>query len=389
MRILHVVPSYLPAVRYGGPIFAVHGLARALAAAGHDVHVATTSVDGPGDSDVPIGRPVAMDGVSVRYFRASPLRRLYHSPAMARALRADVASFDVVHTHSVFLWPTWMAARAARDAGVPYVAAPRGMLVRELVRRKSSLAKRAWIAAIERANLEGAAAIHATSDEEAERLREFGFRLPPVEVIPNGVDADESPRRAARLADELLYLGRVNWKKGLDRLIPALRSMPQARLVVAGNDEEGYAPALRDIARASGVEGRVEFTGPVYGERKAELLARATLLVLPSYSENFGNVVLEALAAGCPVAVTAAVGLAPFVRETGAGAVVPGEPAELGPALARLLGDPAGLAAMGSRGRAAVRERFAWPVVARRMELLYERIRAQRERYNPASSPCA
>lgn len=389
MRILHVVPSYLPAVRYGGPIFAVHGLARALAAAGHDVHVATTSVDGAGDSDVPLGSIVPRDGVSVRYFRASALRRLYHSPAMGRALRADVGSFDVVHTHSAFLWPPWMAARAARAAGVPYVAAPRGMLVKDLVRRKSALAKRAWIAAVERANLEGAAAIHATSEEEAERLREFGLRLPAVEVIPNGVDIDDSGPPAARRDRELLFLGRLNWKKGLDRLIPALRSLPAARLVIAGNDEERYSRSLRDMARASGVEDRIEFTGAVYGERKAELLARATLLVLPSYSENFGNVVLEALAAGCPVAVTPEVGLAAFVREAGAGAVVAGESAQLGAALAALLGDPVTLAAMGARGRAAVRERFAWAAVAHRMERLYERISAGRRAAFPGPDPGA
>ena len=110
MRILHVIPSYLPAVRYGGPIFAVHGLCRALAARGHHVEVFTTNVDGPNDSAVPIGVPVAVDGVHVRYFPSKRLRRLYWSPPMARALNTDVAGFTVVHLHSVFLWPTWAAA---------------------------------------------------------------------------------------------------------------------------------------------------------------------------------------------------------------------------------------------------------------------------------------
>src|ERR1700686_3650307 len=102
MRILHVVPSYLPATRYGGPIFAVHGLCRALAARGHQVEVFTTNVDGDGISDVPLGVPVERDGVSVHYF-PSTLRRFYFSPAMRSALLRRIADFDLVHAHSVFL----------------------------------------------------------------------------------------------------------------------------------------------------------------------------------------------------------------------------------------------------------------------------------------------
>src|SRR5487761_2434080 len=111
MRLLHVVPSYYPAVRYGGPIRSVHGLCRALARRGHEVHVYTTNVDGPGVSAVPTDRPVDMDGVQVHYFEVQSPRRLYRSPAMRRCLRATVGGFDAVHIHSVFLWPTWAGAR--------------------------------------------------------------------------------------------------------------------------------------------------------------------------------------------------------------------------------------------------------------------------------------
>ena len=146
MRILHVVPSYYPAVRYGGPIRSVHALATANANRGHEVHVYTTNVDGPNNSDVPLGQPVECDGVCVWYFPTNMGRRLYRSIAMGRALRSNLKDFDIVHLHSVFLWPTCAAARVARDVHVPYIVAPRGMLVRKLIRRKSSLAKRAWVA---------------------------------------------------------------------------------------------------------------------------------------------------------------------------------------------------------------------------------------------------
>src|SRR5262249_14878238 len=173
MRILHVVPTYLPALRYGGPLFAVHGLCQALAARGHEVHVFTTNVDGAGISPVPIGTPVARDDVWVTYFPSPLLRRLYWAPALGRALQRDVGTFDAVHLHSVFLWPTWAAACAARKAGIPYVLAPRGMLIRDLINRRSRVVKSAWIRLIERSNVEHATIIHLTSQLEAAELEDF------------------------------------------------------------------------------------------------------------------------------------------------------------------------------------------------------------------------
>src|SRR5215469_12640336 len=106
MRLLHITPTYLPATRYGGPIFSVHGLCRALAARGHAVEVFTTSIDGPSNSAVPHGVPVDVDGVNVRYFASPLLRRLYFAPALVPALRHELKQADVAHLHSVFLWPT-------------------------------------------------------------------------------------------------------------------------------------------------------------------------------------------------------------------------------------------------------------------------------------------
>ena len=142
MRILHVVPTYIPAYRYGGPIYSVHGLCKALVLLGHEVTVFTTNVDGDNDSDVPLGQPVDIDGVKVWYFPSKRLRRIYWSPPMKKALEKQIPDFDILHLHSIFLWPTWAAARSARRMGKPYIIAPRGMLVKELIERKSSFAKK-------------------------------------------------------------------------------------------------------------------------------------------------------------------------------------------------------------------------------------------------------
>ena len=207
LRLLHIVPTYLPAVRYGGPIRSVHALCRSLAAAGHDVHVFTTSVDGDGDSNVPLGTPVDVEGVKVSYFPSRHLRRLYWSPPLGRALSSAVATFDLVHLHAIYLWPMWQAARIARKYHVPYVSSPRGMLVPELIRRKNAWVKQAWLGLIERRTLEKAAAIHATSTVEADHLGAFGWRLPRVWVIAHGVDDPEPVQGLALSADVVAAIG--------------------------------------------------------------------------------------------------------------------------------------------------------------------------------------
>jgi glycosyltransferase involved in cell wall biosynthesis len=372
VRVLHVTPTYLPAVRYGGPIFAVHGLCRALARRGHEVTVFTTSVDGVADSDVPLGRGVDVDGVKVQYFPSHALRRLYWSPAMGRALFAAVAGFHLAHLHSVFLWPTWAAARACRAARIPYLVTPHGMLVRDLVEKRGRLRKRAWIRFVERGNVEHASGLHVTTDAEAADVAGFGLRLPPVHVVPFGVTApaDEgraSPRRSA----DILFLGRINWKKGLDVLVEAMEHVPEARLTIAGNDEEGYERTVRRLVAAHGLESRVRLVGPVHGPAKDELLRTAAVFVLPSRGENFSLAVLEAMAAGVPVVVSPEVGLAAVVRAEAAGRVVPRDPRQLGACLAELLADPAERARMSARARAAAAG-YSWDAVARRMETVMD-----------------
>jgi glycosyltransferase involved in cell wall biosynthesis len=363
LRILHVVPTYLPATRYGGPIVSVHGLCRALAGRGHDVHVFTTNVDGDRVSDVPLGVAVPLDRVNVHYF-ASSFPRLYYSSPMKKALR-DVRAFDIVHLHSVFLWPTYAAARAAERAEVPYVVSPRGMLVPELIARKSRLLKRAWIRLFEEHTFRESSMVHFTSQRERDDARRTGIVIPAAAIIPNGVEV--SLDRTSSRGDELLFLGRINWKKGLDRLIEAMRLLPEARLTVAGNDEENYAATLPRL-------DNVRFVGAVSGEAKNELLRSAAALALPSYSENFGNVVLEAMAVGTPVVVTPEVGLAAEVERSGAGVVTPNDPPRLADALRTLLADPARRAEMGRRGRAAVELRYSWEHVAVQMEEVYARL---------------
>jgi len=383
VRILHVVPSYLPAWRYGGPIRSVHGLARAQAAAGDEVEVFTTDADGPGRLAVPNDRPVDRAGVAVHYFRLGRPARLYRSPAMGAALARRISQFDVAHLHSVFLWPTLAAARAAERAGVPYVVAPRGMLVAELIALRGSWRKRAWIALFERRTLAGAAAIHVTSAAEARDLAQLGLDLAPVAPVGNGVELDADPEpegagdaaavaRTRAAGPYLLCLGRVAAKKRLELAIAAIAAHPELRLVVAGNDDEGLTPRLEARAAELDVAGRVAFLGEIRGGAKRELLAGAVALLLPSASENLGNVVLESLAAGRPALVSPEVGAAELVARADAGRVVAGGAAAWSAAVGELLADPAAARAMGARGRELVRTEGSWERIAAQMRDVYE-----------------
>jgi len=381
MRMLHVVPSYLPAVRYGGPIFAIHGLCKAMAARGHEVQVFTTNIDGPGNSPVPIGVPVNLESVLVRYFSCPLLRRLYWAPALGRALENEIGKFDVVHLHSVFLWPTWAAARAARKADMPYVLSPRGMLVRDLIGRRSWLAKSAWIQIIERSNLRQAAAVHLTSQLEAAELQRFGWQLPRLAVIPNGVD--EPPPCHGQIATDIeaiaaeqplvLFLGRLSWKKGLDRLLHAFACTRAGKLAIVGTDDEGIAPRLVKLAGGLRIADRVRILPrTVIGSEKERLFAAARAFVLTSYSENFGNTALEAMRRRVPVVVTPEVGAADIVRESGGGVVVAGDPIPLGAAISRLTSDADLARSMGEAGQRHAMAHYSWTSIAARMEDFYE-----------------
>jgi glycosyltransferase involved in cell wall biosynthesis len=374
------MPSYFPAVRYGGPIRSVHALSKGLVDLGHEVHVFTSSMDGPRNLDVPEGKPVNLDGVLVHYFRVPILRRLFWCPSMGAMLRSRISTFDVMHLHSVFLWPTWAASRIAKSAGVPYLVSPRGMLGRTVIEGKNRVVKSAWIRLIEQRTLLESSGLHVTADTETAEVRALGLRLPEIFCVPNGV---EWPSRHSPLSDGplagiprpyVLFLSRIDWKKGLDRLIEAWKWVPDLILLIAGNDEQGYRKKLEQIAADHQVQDRIRFLGPVSDQHKWALYENALMFVLPSYSENFGNVVAEAMAMGCPVVVTREVGLSHLVEESGSGMVTDGAPRALAATIRSLVQDPARRRLMGDRGRFTARRHLSCESSAQQIETIYRRV---------------
>jgi glycosyltransferase involved in cell wall biosynthesis len=170
-------------------------------------------------------------------------------------------------------------------------------------------------------------------------------------------------------------LGRLSWKKGLDRLLQAFARIRSGTLAVVGPDDENFAPKLVKLAAELRIADRVRILPrTVIGSEKERLFAAARLFVLPSYSENFGNTVLEAMRRGVPVLVTPEVGAAEIVRQSKAGLVVAGNPEPLGSAIGRLISDLGLARSMGDAGRRHA-ARFTWDHVAMQMEDLYNSLK--------------
>ncbi len=393
MNLLHVAPAYDPASVYGGPIQSMHSLCRQLVKLGVGVDVLTTNANGNAVLDVPTDKTVERDGVRVTYCSADFLKPFIFSRRQWRTVRSRIGHYDLAHLHSVFTFSTLCAASHARERRIPYLITPHGSLVPDLVVRRGEFRKRMWLKIFDRKNLEQAAAVHLTSEHERSAMHDM--RIAPFrdEIIPNGIEfpetdvagCDPSVRAAVRKEwgiDEndrlILFLGRLTWEKGLALLVPAIAAVqklvPEATLVLAGPDQNGYSRRLIKMAADAGISRRIVITGQLDWDRKWLALRECELLVLPSYSESFGLAALEASAAGKPVVVTKEVGVAPVLREAGAGVVTEVAPESLAAAITALLNNRGQSAAMGERGRKLVRERFLWPSVAKQMLVLYEDI---------------
>lgn len=385
MKILHVTPTYYPAIRYGGPIYSVHGLCKALVKMGHDCHVYTTNVNGKEDSSVALNRAIDLDGVKVTYFKSYCFRKIFYAAAMKKFCEKNIKNYDIVHLHSPYVWPTWMSARIAMKFKKPYVMTTRGMLVTELIRKKSRWAKKIWIRFVEKINLEHASLVQFTTDAEKKQVERFGFRFKKTIVLGHGFDENAFEASAAETASEkvkpfiqgkpyLLYVGRLSWEKGLERLIAAMPLVAgNISLILVGNGKAEYFKTLTKLAEKHNVQDRVTFAGPFYGKVKMDLYRCAIAFVLPSYSENFGNVLLEAMIQGCPVIVAPNVGLADFVESTGAGLVSKDSVEGLAESVNKLVDQPDLRMQMKSKGQLAVKEHFTWDKIAESMTREYQK----------------
>jgi glycosyltransferase involved in cell wall biosynthesis len=295
MRVIHVIPAI--SEEASGPSYSVPRLCESLIAAGADVQLAA------------LDRPSTR--VRLPFLKTFPSglgpARLGVSPKMHRWLDDQAASgrVDIMHSHSLWMMPNVYPGQACRQGRCRLVVSPRGTLSSWALARKA-VQKRIFWRWVQEPALRVAACFHATAESEYEDIRRLGFRQ-PICILLNGIDVPPLEQRTHNGRRQLLFLGRIHHQKGVEVLLRAwhavARRFPDWELRVLGPNEGGYLARMRALATQLRLE-RIEFPGPAYSEDKLRAYRQASLFVLPTYSENFGMAVAEALAAGTPVVVT-------------------------------------------------------------------------------------
>lgn len=375
IRVLCVVPTFYPAVYFGGPIYSLFGLCNALARPGDtELRVLTTDSAGPARrnrlaiQDFPVRRP---EGYEIYYCRKGGSREF--SGKLLTLLFPMIRWADVVHLTSAYSFSTVPTLFLCRLLGKPVVWSPRGALQRWEGSTRLVL-KKAWELVCNLLLRYKQSVLHVTSGSEAE---ESGRRITRarIEIIENGVDVPETvPDRAwmPEGAVRLLFIGRLDPKKGIENLLQAMKQLDdRVSLTICGAGDSAYEFSLRGLVGNLSLERRINFAGHVTGDAKSRAFWEADICVIPSYTENFGMVVAEALAHGVPVISSRGT---PWERltEHQCGIWVENDPASLARAVTEMRGQD--LARMGKKGRQWMQESYSWMAVARRMRAVYGRL---------------
>ncbi len=380
MKVLHVIASVDS--RAGGPAIAMAGLCKAQRAAGVDVSVLATMRAGS-------ARDVADDlnahGVAVT--TVGPTRGgLARHPQLDAVMRSLAREVEVIHAHGIWEEIQVAAARSAVAMCKPYIITAHGMLTPWSLKQKW-LKKQIYLALRLRKVLNGAAAIHYTSAHERDLSAQAISLKPPALVEPLGVDLGEFEMlppagglrsRFPQMMGKkiILFLGRIYPGKGVEYLVPALAAMKtrDAMVVIVGPDQN-FQATIEQLINRHGVRDRVLFTGMMRGRERLEALVDADLFALPSEHENFGIVVVEALACGTPVVVSDGVALHGEVVAGQVGSSVRvGDVSQLAAELDRWFGDDSLRRAAAERARPFVRQHFDWRAVAEHWVGHYQRL---------------
>ncbi|MBI3652554.1 MAG: glycosyltransferase [Acidobacteria bacterium] len=339
MKVLHVIPAIAP--RYGGPSGAIFTMCRALQQQAIAPLIATTNADGEHKLPVALDQEITYQQVPTRFFDWQWSQAFQYSRPLSVWLQNHVKDFQVAHIHAVFSHACLAAARACQHNNVPYIVRPLGSLDPWSLQQKPLRKKIFWHLGVKRM-LHQAAAIHYTTLAE-KRLAEDAAGLERGVVIPLGFDnpapdaqaaAENFRARQSTLGDHpyLLFLSRIHPKKGLELLLESFFKLKQSaefsdwKLVIAGDGDADYVASLQRLVQEHQANQEVLFVGWLADGLKDSAIAEAALLALPSYQENFGICLIEALRHGVPVLVSPHVNLASDIEEAQAGWVASLEP---------------------------------------------------------------
>ena len=220
---------------------------------------------------------------------------------------------DVFHLHN--LWSPilhWTASKC-KKSNIPFKISPRGTLEPWPLSQKKMKKKLSWLL-YQKNDLLAASCIHATSETEANNIRNLGIST-PIAIIPNGINVENYPYQKSNVVEEktILFLSRVSPKKGIETLINTWISIPakikdEWKIRIVGEGDKGlndsYYMNIKQLINSHNLANSIILTGPKYGKDKIEEFKNASIFVLPTQSENFGMVIAEAMISGVPVITT-------------------------------------------------------------------------------------
>ncbi|QRY58328.1 glycosyltransferase [Sphingobacterium siyangense] len=217
---------------------------------------------------------------------------------------------DLFHGHGIWDISVSQMAKIARRRNIPYVISIRGMLEPWSL-QQSKFKKKVAMLLYQNRDLNKASCLHATAHMEADSIRALGYKN-PIAVIPNGINLSEYPLKKVEIVSQkkrVLFLSRIHVKKGIENLIAAWEKLDIStrlnwELEIAGNGESDYIDSLNNLIKSKSLDESIRIVGSKFGDEKIRAYHDAHLFVLPTYSENFGIVIAEALACGVPVVTT-------------------------------------------------------------------------------------
>ena len=341
MTILQIVPSYKPAFVYGGPIYSISALCEAQAALGHTVSVFTTNANGASNLDLPLGIVQSVNNINVTYFPRITGDHTHISPKLWLRLWRDAHKYDVIHLHS--WWSVLMIGCAwiLKIKGVRFVFSPRGMFSNYSFNHNINPIKKGVFWGLLTKPALKKQVFHATAISEQQEIEQLFGKDVSVFTLPNLLQFQDLSVEAIQMHHQkeivnLLFISRVDRKKGIELLLKAVQLLKEqvpVSLTVIGGGDEDYVEELKQLATSLAISELIIWKGAVEWRAKFDDILNADLLVLPSYNENFANIILETLYAGRPVILTKYVGLHDYVSANNMGWVIDTNPEEIATAV--------------------------------------------------------
>lgn len=333
----------------------------------------------------PLSKNGKLIGENVPYhFASQPIENKFgFSPSLHKEIQ-QLGVFEVYHAQGIWQYPTYLFAHLARKHKKPYIITPRGMLYPQDIAKASTGFKKLSLKIRLLADLNKAACVHATSEEEMVHLRNLGVSS-PIAIIPNPIKIDDLVYEKKDEVFRLGYLGRLSKRKNVEGLLYAWQFLgnktDNAELLIIGKDDEVYEQFLKDEVKRLDLKN-VKFIGFLNGKEKDQVIASLSVLVLPSEFENFGNVIIEALKQGVPCIATKG---APWqeLETQNCGWWIDYNQQALNKAVEEALNKTLSeLQQMGENGKNLVKSTYSNEIVSQKMKLLYEWVIHKTEKPN-------